>query len=59
MINAAVKDFRADYDRIRKDESYLQSVLKEGAQSAFNISIPVLNRVRAAVGFGPFGYQKS
>ncbi len=58
VINAAVNDFRVEYDRIRKDEGYLHSVLKEGATRAFDISLPVLNRVREAVGFGPYGYRK-
>lgn len=50
VIDAHIKDFRDRYFELRNNESYLSSVLREGAKQAFNISLPVLNRVRRAVG---------
>lgn len=51
MINREIKDARAEYFNLRKDEKHLESILSAGAKRAFDIALPVLNRVRRAVGF--------
>ncbi len=51
MIDREVKAPREEYRKLRADESCLESVLKDGARRAKEISDPILNRVREAVGF--------
>ncbi len=51
MINRELSAPREKYNEIRKDEKHLNSVLKEGLGRAREISEPVLQRVRRAVGF--------
>lgn len=51
VINDHVKEPRARYVKLRADEKALSAVLDDGAQRAFEIAQPVLNRVRNAVGF--------
>jgi tryptophanyl-tRNA synthetase len=52
-INERVKEPRQRYQELRSDESGLQAVLKDGAERAFAIGRPVLDRLRQAVGIGP------
>lgn len=51
VINAHVAEPRTRYNQLRADEKKLEQVLDSGAKRAFEISEPVLNRVRRAVGF--------
>jgi tryptophanyl-tRNA synthetase len=51
VINDHVKDARARYMKLRTEEPALQKILDDGARRAFEVSEPVLNRVRKAVGF--------
>lgn len=57
VINRTVAAPRARYFDLRPDEGTLLKVLDEGAARAFEIAHGVLNRVRNAVGFGPFKYR--
>jgi tryptophanyl-tRNA synthetase len=58
VINAYFSEARTRYADLRKDEAFLENVLASGADRAYDIGVPVLNRVRKAVGFGPFRYHR-
>jgi len=51
VINDELKQKREHYNKIRSDQKFLSSVLTSGAKRAFEISMPILNKVRKAVGF--------
>lgn len=57
VINQELKEPRARYFELRKDESSLIRLLKDGAQRAIEIGQPVLNRVREAIGFPSRSYK--
>lgn len=59
VILAAVAEPRRRYAELRGDVDQLNRALKEGAERAYEIARPVLDRVRAAVGFLPSGYSRS
>lgn len=42
---------RDEYDRLMKDTGYVNKVLLEGAAKARDLAVPVMQRVRKAVGF--------
>ena len=50
-INKVISPIRTRYIEIRQDEAYLNQTLKLGAEKAYSIAVPVLNRARVAVGF--------
>jgi tryptophanyl-tRNA synthetase len=50
VINEHVRPARDRYNELRRDEDYLQGVLKRGADKARAIAAPTMNRVRYAVG---------
>jgi tryptophanyl-tRNA synthetase len=50
VINDHVKEMRAQYVELRKDEKNLHSVLAQGAERARDRAQPTLNRVRHAFG---------
>ena len=50
IINDTLKEPRDKYNALRKDTAKLEAVLKDGAERGYEISRPVLNRVRNAVG---------
>ena len=51
VIDSHLAPHRQKYDELRQDETYLNSVLKDGAARARAIAGPILTRVRNAVGF--------
>ncbi|MCB0330516.1 MAG: tryptophan--tRNA ligase [Bdellovibrionales bacterium] len=53
-INRELSEARARYFELREDEQSLQQTLAEGREKAMAISIPILQRVREAVGLPPF-----
>jgi len=57
VINSHFAESRELYQALRRDEPYLEKVLATGADQAYEIGVKVLNRVRSAVGFGPFRYH--
>lgn len=59
IINEHVKEARARYLELRKDEESLEKVLLEGAAKAYEIGKGVLDRVREAAGFLPLPYRFS
>jgi len=54
-----VKEPRNRYLELRKDETALFKILDEGAQAAFAIGLPVLERVRKAIGMRKFPFRLS
>ncbi|MDC0357484.1 tryptophan--tRNA ligase [Oligoflexia bacterium] len=54
ILSATLKEPRERYFELRKDKEYLEKVFKDGATKAFDIGLPVLNRLRKAVGFKSF-----
>lgn len=48
-----LRPFRQKYNEIRADKASLEKLLAEGAQKAWALAEPMLNRVRKVVGFGP------
>ncbi len=57
LMNIALTPLREKFSAIRPDTNYLDRVLKDGAQRAFAICEPVLNRARAVAGMQPFPYR--
>lgn len=56
-VNAELAEPRARYNELAADRPFLEKVLKTGARRAFDIALPVLDRVREAVGVKPFGMR--
>ena len=54
VINSELKENREQYFKLRADEKRLNEVLLDGAKRAFEISEPILNRVRHSLGFASF-----
>ncbi|MCB0351944.1 MAG: tryptophan--tRNA ligase [Bdellovibrionales bacterium] len=52
-INREIKEARDRYQALRSDEDQLNGILEEGRDKALKIGIPVLNRLREAVGMSP------
>ena len=52
VINRDLSEPRRTYAELRKDEGRLRAILKDGAQRAYEIGRPVLDRVRKTVGVG-------
>ena len=52
VINSEVSEPRRRFNEFKQDIRYLAQVLDEGAGKAHEIALPVLNRVRQAVGVG-------
>jgi len=48
---------RKSYTEIRKDEAELERTLEKGKEKALGIAVPVLNRLRNAVGFRSLSYS--
>lgn len=49
-MNATLSEPRTRYEELRKDEAALRAELVQGAERAYAIARPILNRVREAVG---------
>lgn len=49
-VNEEVKELRKQYNEIISDHQLLDQILKEGVRKAHDVALPVLNRVRHAVG---------
>jgi len=55
LVNAELASAREEYRRLMGDPGHIEAVLKQGAQRAREYSIPVMEKVRAAVGISPLG----
>jgi tryptophanyl-tRNA synthetase len=52
-LNAQLAPYRAEYDRLLSAPDHVESILQTGARRAREISEPLMNRVRHAVGIRP------
>lgn len=50
-INREIAEKREKYFEFRNDNEFLEKELKKGKEKALEVAIPVMNRVRKAVGF--------
>ena len=57
LIQEHLADARAKFFELRPDTDSLDRILKHGAEQAFAVSEPVLNRLRSAMGYGKFGFK--
>lgn len=57
LVNRELSAGREKYGEFRRDEKGLEETLQKGLTKAYDIALPVLNRVRKAVGFKEFPYQ--
>jgi len=54
LLDEKIKPFRNEYEKITQDKSYIEKMLKEGAQKALSISTPVIEEIRKAIGIKEF-----
>lgn len=50
LVNEELRDARVEYDRLVADPGHIESVLRAGAEKARAHSVPLMQRVREAVG---------
>ena len=50
LINAELAEARDSYNRLLDDPGHIESVLKQGAEKARALSVPLMQKVREAVG---------
>jgi tryptophanyl-tRNA synthetase len=53
LINTQIKEPRAKYDALMQDSAHIEKILKEGAAKARVVSVPLLKKLRKAVGIMP------
>ncbi len=53
LINAQLSPARAEYERLIADPGHIEAELKKGADRAREFSVPLMERVRAAIGIRP------
>lgn len=54
-VNNEIAGYREKYDELIQNPGYVEKVLQEGAQKARKVSIPYIQQLRKAIGFGPLG----
>ncbi len=57
LINQHVQEPRAKYDELKANPEHLAETLRHGAEKAFAIAEPILNRLRTAVGMAKFPFD--
>jgi len=50
LLNTELKEPRARYDELMQNSAHIETVLKEGADKARAVSVPLLQKLRKAVG---------
>ena len=55
LINAELAGARDTYNRLLDDPAHIESVLQKGAEKAREHSVPLMQKVREAVGISPIG----
>ena len=55
LINAELAEARDIYNRLLDDPAHIESVLQKGAEKAREHSVPLMQKVREAVGISPIG----
>lgn len=53
LINNQIKESRIKYETLMQDGSNIEKILKEGAEKARAVSVPLLNELRKSVGIIP------
>lgn len=53
-LNEQIKGPREEYQRLLADPAYVEGVLQKGAERARAVATPTLERLKSAVGLGPF-----
>ena len=53
-LNGFLKPFKGEYDKIIQDRGYVESVLIDGASRAKEVSTPLIEKIRKAVGIKGF-----
>ena len=54
-LNDHLSGPRAEYEKLTSDPGHIESVLKQGAERAREISVPYMEKIRSAVGIGSLG----
>ena len=55
LLEEKINPFRKNYEELIKDRSALEKILLLGAQKALDVSTPIIEQVRQAVGIREFG----
>ncbi|MEO1078093.1 MAG: tryptophan--tRNA ligase [Pseudomonadota bacterium] len=55
LINEELREPREEYERLLADPGHIETVLRRGAERARQESVPLMERVRHAVGIRPMG----
>ena len=55
LLEEKINPFRKNYEELVKDRSALEKILLLGAQKALDVSTPIIEQVRQAVGIREFG----
>jgi len=55
LINTELTPARERYDALMNDPGHIEQVLQRGAVRAREYSVPLMQKVRRAVGIGPLG----
>lgn len=50
LINEELKGPRAEYERLMEDPAHIEAELRKGAEKARSFSVPLMDKVRSAVG---------
>ena len=53
-LDSSLSGYRVEYEKIIKDRSYVEQILIEGSERAKDVSSPIINKVRKAVGIKGF-----
>ena len=53
-LNQFLKPYKNEYDRIIEDRGYVEQVLMDGANTAKEVSTPLIEKIRSAVGIRGF-----
>jgi Tryptophanyl-tRNA synthetase len=53
-LNEFLKPYKNEYDRIIEDRGYVEQVLLDGANTAKEVSTPLIEQIRSAVGIRGF-----
>ena len=53
-LNEYLKPYKNEYDRIIEDRGYVEQVLMDGANTAKEVSTPLIEKIRSAVGIRGF-----
>tara|TARA_B100000586_G_C20081591_1_gene415649 strand:+ start:418 stop:1425 length:1008 start_codon:yes stop_codon:yes gene_type:complete len=55
LLEEKISPFRKKYEELIKDRNELEKILQLGAEKALDVSTPIINQVRSAVGIRGFG----